>query len=122
MARQPEFQWPLPSIPHLQVFLCSNTVAMTGEISVRGYVRPVGGIVCKVEAARQAGVKKIIIPKDNWQQAFGNLTDIDVVAVERYRMCWMPPWLKGSKGFPYRFGKGAECFFCLKPRPVAAGL
>jgi len=59
-----------------------NTVALTGEISVRGGVRPVGGIVCKVEAARRAGAGKIMIPKDNWQQAFGDLAGIEVVPVE----------------------------------------
>ncbi|MBS4031076.1 MAG: ATP-dependent protease LonB [Clostridiales bacterium] len=59
-----------------------HTVAMTGEISVRGYVRPVGGIICKVEAARQAGAKRIIIPKENWQQAFNKLTDIEVIPVD----------------------------------------
>ncbi len=61
-----------------------HTVAMTGEISVRGYVRPVGGVVCKVEAARQAGAKRIIIPKDNWQQAFGKLSDIEVLPVSTF--------------------------------------
>lgn len=58
-----------------------NTVAMTGELSVRGRVKPVGGIVCKVEAARQAGVKKALIPADNWQKLFSGLEDIEVVAV-----------------------------------------
>ena len=59
-----------------------NTVAMTGEISVRGYVRPVGGVVAKVEAARQAGAKKVIIPRDNWQQSFALLGDIEVVPAD----------------------------------------
>ncbi len=59
-----------------------NTVAMTGEISVRGGVRPVGGVACKVEAARRAGAGKILIPKDNWQQVFNGLPDIEVVPVE----------------------------------------
>lgn len=63
----------------------SNTVAMTGEISVRGYVRPIGGVVCKVEAARQAGAKKVIIPRENWQQMFGKLADVDVVPVDSLR-------------------------------------
>ncbi|HZK23828.1 MAG TPA: ATP-dependent protease LonB [Oscillospiraceae bacterium] len=62
-----------------------NTVAMTGEISVRGYVRPIGGVVCKVEAARQAGAKKVIIPKENWQKMFTKLPEVEVVPVENLR-------------------------------------
>ncbi|MFA5536916.1 MAG: ATP-dependent protease LonB [Bacillota bacterium] len=58
-----------------------NQVAMTGEVSIRGEVRPVGGIVAKVEAARQAGAKRVFIPKDNWQGVFAKLTDIKVVPV-----------------------------------------
>ncbi|BAS27181.1 ATP-dependent protease LonB [Limnochorda pilosa] len=42
-------------------------VAMTGEVSVRGLVRPVGGLVAKVVAARLAGVRRVIIPRENWQ-------------------------------------------------------
>lgn len=60
-----------------------NKVAMTGEVSIRGEVKPVGGIVAKVEAARQAGVKKVFIPKENWQDIFAKMTDIKVVPVER---------------------------------------
>lgn len=60
----------------------SNTIAMTGEISVRGFIRPVGGVVAKVEAARQAGAKKVLIPRDNWQQSFAKMDDIEVIPVE----------------------------------------
>ncbi len=42
-----------------------QSVAMTGSLSVRGDVLPVGGVTQKIEAAIQAGLKKIIIPKDN---------------------------------------------------------
>ncbi|MFQ5814963.1 MAG: ATP-dependent protease LonB [Candidatus Hydrothermarchaeaceae archaeon] len=40
-------------------------VAMTGSLSVRGDVMPVGGISAKVEAAAAAGIKKVIIPQAN---------------------------------------------------------
>ncbi|MFH1650287.1 MAG: ATP-dependent protease LonB [Candidatus Woesearchaeota archaeon] len=41
--------------------------AMTGSLSVRGDVLPVGGVSSKVEAAIDAGVKKVIVPRSNMQ-------------------------------------------------------
>jgi ATP-dependent Lon protease len=42
-----------------------QSVAMTGSLSVRGEVLPVGGVTSKVEAAVQAGIKKVILPASN---------------------------------------------------------
>ena len=41
--------------------------AMTGSLSVRGEVLPIGGVSAKVEAAIEAGIKRIIVPKTNMQ-------------------------------------------------------
>lgn len=60
----------------------NNEVAMTGEISIRGNVKPIGGVMAKIDAARKAGVKKVIIPRGNWQESFKDL-DIKIVPVDR---------------------------------------
>ena len=40
-------------------------VAMTGSLSIRGTVLPVGGVTAKVESAAEAGIKKVLVPKAN---------------------------------------------------------
>jgi Lon-like ATP-dependent protease len=40
-------------------------VAMTGSISIRGTVLPIGGVTAKIEAAAEAGIKTVLIPKAN---------------------------------------------------------
>ena len=42
-----------------------QSVAMTGSLTVRGEVLPVGGVTAKIEAAIEAGLRKVIIPKSN---------------------------------------------------------
>ncbi|ANE47145.1 Lon protease [Paenibacillus swuensis] len=59
-----------------------NTIAMTGEVSIHGRVKPVGGVVAKVEAAFQAGALTVIIPKDNWQEIFAGLDGLKVIPVD----------------------------------------
>jgi len=42
-----------------------QNIAMTGSLSVRGDVLPVGGVTQKIEAAAQAGITTVLIPKSN---------------------------------------------------------
>ncbi len=58
-----------------------HLLAMTGEVSVHGKVKPVGGVVSKIEAARKAGIKRAIIPEDNWLNIFTSFTDIEIIPV-----------------------------------------
>ncbi len=60
----------------------NNHVAMTGELSIRGYVKPIGGVLPKIEAAKRAGAKAIIIPRENWQDIFKTF-DLNIIAVDR---------------------------------------
>ncbi|MGE5604535.1 MAG: ATP-dependent protease LonB [Bacteroidota bacterium] len=60
-----------------------NELAMTGEISIRGGVMPIGGVVPKIAAAIEAGAKKVLIPKENWQEMFESESAIQIIPVER---------------------------------------
>ncbi|KKK38270.1 Lon protease [Mesobacillus campisalis] len=58
-----------------------HTVAMTGEISIHGNVKPVGGVYAKVKAAQKAGAKKAIIPIENNQTILKEITGIEIIPV-----------------------------------------
>jgi len=63
-----------------------QSVAMTGSLSIKGDVLPVGGVTQKIEAAIQAGLRKVIIPKDNLDDVMLDAeheNQIEVVAVSR---------------------------------------
>lgn len=57
-------------------------VAVTGEISLAGRVRPVGGVFEKAYGAKQAGIKTLIIPKENEKDIPPEHLGLDIHAVE----------------------------------------
>jgi len=57
-------------------------MAVTGEISIRGKVKPVGGIFEKVYGARRKGIRHVLIPYDNRKDIPGNMEDIEVTPVK----------------------------------------
>lgn len=56
--------------------------AITGEISLRGKIKPVGGIFEKVYGARRKGIKLVLVPKDNIKEVPTGLNDIEVKAID----------------------------------------
>jgi Lon-like ATP-dependent protease len=60
--------------------------AMTGSLSVRGDVLPIGGVSSKIEAAVQAGIKHVIVPRSNVKDIVLDkeiAAQIEIVPVER---------------------------------------
>ncbi len=59
--------------------------AMTGSLSVRGEVLPVGGVTAKVEAAIEAGIKNVIVPKTNLKDIIidkDKINKVNIIPVE----------------------------------------
>ncbi len=59
-------------------------VAMTGEISIHGKVKPVGGVFAKVKAAQKAGVSTVIIPEENMQSVLKEIKGITIIPVASF--------------------------------------
>ena len=58
-----------------------QTVALTGSLSVRGQVLPVGGVTAKIEAAAESGVTKVLIPSMNAQDVLLDSKYQDIIEV-----------------------------------------
>jgi len=58
-----------------------QTIALTGSLSVRGQVLPVGGVTAKIEAAAESGVTKVLIPAMNMQDVLLESKYKDMVEV-----------------------------------------
>lgn len=62
-----------------------NKVAMTGEICIYGNVKPIGGVNAKIEAAIKSGVKRIIIPKENYKSKFKEIRNVEIIPVKNIK-------------------------------------
>ena len=56
-------------------------IAVTGEISIRGKVKAVGGLHPKIYGAKQAGVKTVYIPSENWDSISQVTESVEVVPI-----------------------------------------
>jgi ATP-dependent Lon protease len=62
-----------------------NDTAMTGEISLRGLVLPIGGVKEKVLAAARAGITTVLLPARNQK----DLEDVPEAARQQVRFVWL---------------------------------
>lgn len=60
-------------------------VAITGEISLLGNVKPVGGISEKIYGAIQAGIKKVIIPEENKKDVSYKFREVEIIPVSNIK-------------------------------------
>ena len=58
-----------------------GNIAMTGEVTIHGEVYPVGGVSEKILAAKKAGAKAVLIPKENMQDTFTDL-ELEIIPVQ----------------------------------------
>lgn len=72
-----------------------HTVAMTGEISIHGNVKPVGGVYPKVKAAKKAGADTVIIPAENIQGLLNEIKGINIIPVSHLREVFEYALVKG---------------------------
>jgi ATP-dependent Lon protease len=58
-----------------------QNIAVTGEVSIQGKIKAVGGVFEKIYGAKQAGVRRVFIPKDNEEDVPSDLMGIEVISV-----------------------------------------
>ncbi len=62
-----------------------HNVALTGEISIHGLVKPVGGVYAKVKAAKLAGATMVIIPDENQQSILKEIDGVEIIPVKQLK-------------------------------------
>ena len=62
----------------------SHTLASTGEVTISGEIRPVGGVREKIMAAEAAGATRVLVPLANWEESFSEFK-VEVIPVETTR-------------------------------------
>ena len=75
----------------LQKVPIRQDTAITGSLSIRGEVLAIGGVSSKIEAAIEAGIKRVIIPKSNKKDVIlkeGDKNKIEIIPVDRIEEVW----------------------------------
>ena len=73
-------------------------IAVTGEISLSGLVRPVGGIWEKIHGARQAGIARVYIPAENARELPAEIEGIEVRPLEKASEALPEIWYEAGAG------------------------
>jgi len=73
-----------------------GATALTGEVGVRGEVHPVGGVPSKIEAAKRAGLSRVLVPKANWLERF-HAMGIEVVPIETLKEALSLMWVDAQE-------------------------
>ena len=84
-----------------------GATAVTGEIGVAGEIRPVGGVPVKIDAARRAGLSRVLIPKENWMERFA-CCGIEVMPVETLEEAISLLWPQERAARPAAFSGGCK--------------
>jgi ATP-dependent Lon protease len=100
----------ISAVCHLPV---RRDVAMTGEITLRGKVRPIGGLKEKLLAAVQAGIRHVLIPKDNEK----DLRDVPKIVKDKLEIRAVEHM---DEVLLFAFAVPREQIFKGAPRPVEA--
>ena len=87
-------------------------VAMTGEITLRGNVLPIGGLKEKLLAARRAGVKTVLVPKDNER-------DLEEISEEIKKELNIVPVKTFKEALPYIFREAKKTTVVKSKRKTA---
>lgn len=95
-----------------------NEVAMTGEISIHGNVKPIGGVIAKVKAAKKAGAKRVIVPLENFQSILKHIDGIEVIPVTHLREVFDLALLKESAEIDTEAVPASTNVYQSPPRPV----
>lgn len=78
----------LAMISALEDIPLRQDVAVTGEISLQGKVKPVGGIQEKIYGAMQAQVRRVLMPMENEREIPKGLDGIEIISVDRVQDAW----------------------------------
>ncbi len=60
-------------------------VAMTGEISILGSIKAIGGVKAKISAAFKGGAQRVIIPQENYDESLNDICEIEIITVRNFR-------------------------------------